>query len=516
MRRTVGCFLTAAMLVVGLSAIMTSTASANCVGCHAELTELPGEGTSTGGGVWLSYGNGSGVYCSSQRDYREGGIVRWIPEDCHERHLYPEGGSSGTSCNSAASVKGEIRAEPLQLTAGIISAKSWAVGLEWRPAEKANVFAAFECGATHVVLRGGVIGVATPINSTVTSEGHLTLAFNQNNGTQEVTKFEGGSNTGLEASINGAKFQKVALSATDLMTPAGTMELHVVGLPTPKGKVPGWGQCKAQAGGNYLDSNCTSKSKPKGKGSFEWFGGTGSIVNKSFTGTGSPAVLTATYGLCVTGEKVAERTPNCKGTQESLGPVSVECATENSVGEMTGSNEVTKASVDLKGCIALGSVPCSNNVGEEPGAAEEIQGNVLKGELGYINKATKEVGVDFTPAVKKGEFVKFSCAGFLAGVVGVGNLKSEGCAYTETSACGGDGIISPITPVNTMTNEYTQVYTANEADENIPNKLEGKSLQALESFLYNVEEPKNSTQWSKAGETLTNVDTLGEESELKA
>ena len=55
--------------------------------------------------------------------------------------------------------------------------------------------------------------------------------------------------------------------------------------------------------------------------------------------------------------------------------------------------------------------------------------------------------------------------------------------------------------------------------ENIPNKFEGKPLQVLESYAYSGENPLNSQLWSKAGEIITNVNTLepaGEEGEIKA
>ncbi len=30
--------------------------------------------------------------------------------------------------------------------------------------------------------------------------------------------------------------------------------------------LPEWGKCEAKVGGNYKDSNCTEKAKPKGSG----------------------------------------------------------------------------------------------------------------------------------------------------------------------------------------------------------------------------------------------------------
>ncbi len=63
-------------------------------------------------------------------------------------------------------------------------------------------------------------------------------------------------------------------------------------------------------------------------------------------------------------------------------------------------------------------------------------------------------------------------------IVGVGNSQ-EGSWYPTT---GNDGIISPITPVNAMTESFTQQYTVNSAEESEsqPTHLEGGPLEELE------------------------------------
>ena len=139
------------------------------------------------------------------------------------------------------------------------------------------------------------------------------------------------------------------------------------------------------------------------------------------------------------------------------------------------------------------------------------------GTLGYISKANKEVGVDLTPTKKKGSFAQFSCGAFLGTVVGEAGKAGphEGGPVYKPKG-GGDAIISPITPVNEMTKQFTQVYTTNEADENIPNKFEKGPLQVLESYTYNAEEPQLSWLWGKAGESITNVNTSNEAAEIKA
>lgn len=269
---------------------------------------------------------------------------------------------------------------------------------------------------------------------------------------------------------------------------------------------PEWGQCYEKAGGKYTNSNCTTKGKG---GNWEWRKGT-AVVNKGFTAEAGTGILTSTFIIC---EPNAKRTPgSCasKGEEETkFGPITVECKAEHGHGVASGKDGVESVSVKFTGCVALGSIPCSNTPTEG-----EIETNTLKGTLGYISASKKEVGVDLTPAAKHGEFAKFACAIGLTTVVGVGNSK-EGTAYAGSKG-GGDGIISPITPIDQMTNEFTQVYTINAEEENIPNKFEGKSLQVLEAYLYNSDEPQLSSKWSKSGETITNVNHPEEEVEIKA
>jgi hypothetical protein len=289
---------------------------------------------------------------------------------------------------------------------------------------------------------------------------------------------------------------------------------------TSASALPEWGQCYAKEGtGKYL-KNCvtkaTTKTLPAAK--YEWRKGT-EVAKKHFEGgnVGSGGVLAGEYIGCATEAGDVYRGPETacesKGGVKNvlLGkPISVECESEHNAGEAAGAKEVKNVSVVFRGCKALGSIPCSNtpNVGE-------IQVNPLKGALGYINKSKKEVGVLLEPFVKHGEFAKFNCGGSIATVVGVGNEK-EGAAYSPEKTGGYDGIISPITPVNTMTSAFTQTYTMNAKFENIPSKFEGKHIELLESYLFNPEKPEYTSMWSKAGETITNVNTPEEEVEIKA
>jgi hypothetical protein len=283
--------------------------------------------------------------------------------------------------------------------------------------------------------------------------------------------------------------------------------------------LPEWGKCEAKTGGKYANSNCTEKAA-KGKGTFEFKKGS-AVGNVKFTGAGAAGVLNVRGRICkgkaegtkeISISEGSERTKKCEegGSTESE-EIKVECVSENATGEQSGTKAVKNIAVSFHECKALGTIPCQSG-----STAGEVDTNPLKGELGYISKAKKEVGVMLTPAAKKGRFATFECGGLLLNGVGVGNPKTEGCVYKETTKCGDDEIISPITPVNEETSTFTQVYTTNEGDENIPTSFEGKPRASLEAFLSIKAEQKNSTLWSKGGEVITNVNTPAEPGEIKA
>jgi hypothetical protein len=290
---------------------------------------------------------------------------------------------------------------------------------------------------------------------------------------------------------------------------------------TSASALPEWGQCFAKAGGKYADSNCQKKAA-LGKGTFEWRKGT-EVVGKHFSGEnlGAGGVLSTELHACEGKEGKEEglyyghRVPakKCVEGGGEVGPaftLKVECESESNKGETAGSKEVKNVSITFLGCKLFGSAPCSNGTKEG-----EIQVNALKGSLGYINKKSKEVGLLLEPVIKHGEFAKFNCIG-IETVVGVGNSK-EGAAYSPETTGGYDGIISPITPVNTMTTAFTQVYTINEKQENIPSHFEGKHIELLEDYIYAAAHPETEGfMWSRAGEEITNVNHPEEPGEIKA
>jgi hypothetical protein len=317
-----------------------------------------------------------------------------------------------------------------------------------------------------------------------------------------------------------------------------------------------WGKCEnVGSGGNYTGPNCTKaeKAKPKGSGSYEWRKASevaakrvaeGKSANVPFSGenVGSGGVLTTIYRECNVsyggGFSVRETRQGCTeaGYSEKVfsegETTNVECAKENNTGETEGKNGVANVKVVFKGCVLYGSIPC-NSAGAEEG---EIHTSTLKGKLGYISKSAKEVGVLLEPVAHHGAFAEFECAsGFITISVGVGN-KKEGAEYTSSGCyglCPGttpeqekhggyDGIISPITPVNQMTNAFEQKYTEEAAYpfRNLPSHFEGKHLDVLEDGI-NVSDEEApgehaSSDWSAAGEVITNVNTPEEEGEIRA
>lgn len=291
---------------------------------------------------------------------------------------------------------------------------------------------------------------------------------------------------------------------------------------------PEWGKCESQVGGKYADGNCQTKAKGKGAGTFEWHKGA-TLPNIPFTGEseGNGGVLYQTNVYCGSKEtgKVILGTPGhplsrakCAekgGKFNEAGVIYIECEKENATGEASGKANVVNVHVTFKGCKLFGNSPCSS----AGSASGEVKTNALKGKLGIINKATKEVGVLLEPVTKHGQFAHLDCGGGETPVtVGVGNTK-DGAYYLPENKGGNDQIISPITPVNQMTSTFTQVYSTNleEPIENIPNKFEGKARSTLESYdeLFIGETMEGQTPWSSAGEEITNVNTPEKPGEIK-
>jgi hypothetical protein len=292
------------------------------------------------------------------------------------------------------------------------------------------------------------------------------------------------------------------------------LAVAVAAAGTASAATPEWGQCYEKTGGKYADSNCQTKAA-KGAGKYEWRKAT-QITKKKFSGgsesTSRPLLVSAVEECVRTRGKTD---PGCEGEEVKEGiHTEIECESETNTGEISGKDEVKNVDARFFGCKLIGTAPCSNTA-----TSGEINVNVLKGKLGYINKnaTPKEVGVLLEPATKKGLFAQFECGNLVEVLVGAAPGTTDETGHYATKG-GGDGIISSITPVNTMTSDFTQVFTSEHlVDENIPSKFEGSGpLKVLEDEVYSISEPEYASDWSAAAEILTNVNSGEEPAEIKA
>jgi hypothetical protein len=277
-------------------------------------------------------------------------------------------------------------------------------------------------------------------------------------------------------------------------------------------KEPEWGRCVAKTGGKYTNANCTTKGKG---GTFEWEKASKvSAGEREFetSTTENPGVLSSHFKICATKDET--RQVHCEaGETEEEADISTECTNEHDRGTINAAGSGAEAvNVEFTGCEAIGT-QCSNT-----NTAGKINTEILKGSLGYIDKAKHEVGLRLEPSKKKGTFATFSCGGALGITVGAAFAEKEGPAYPPKG--GGDAILSPIEPVDVMTTGLTQVYSYNEALENLPTHFEGKSNVELEDYEFEPTDAKLGSRWSRAGQSITVTNRAvaahaGEEVELK-
>jgi len=96
-----------------------------------------------------------------------------------------------------------------------------------------------------------------------------------------------------------------------------------------------------------------------------------------------------------------------------VGKTKVKCAAGTNKGQITGPQTGT-VTIALTGCEALG-FSC---VSPGAGGSGEILTSVLSGTLGYINRATKEVGFDLSSPPTGAPFTTFTCGNLTATVQG--------------------------------------------------------------------------------------------------
>ena len=282
--------------------------------------------------------------------------------------------------------------------------------------------------------------------------------------------------------------------------------------------LPEWGKCvklpatikgkeKKAGKGKFANSNCTEATTG---GEFEFVKGTAGL-QKEFTNTmtSTDAVLETSFGIAVT------------------------CTSETAHGDLSGTKEVSGVVVTFTGCHSnIPELACENEVtepaGEELRLIEgEIKTRTLKGKLVYISgagTANPSVGLELTPAEKHGWFAFFGCGPTQAhpaqAVFSAVGRKPQG-------ANGGDAIVSPITPINTMGTETTQVYKSAAHENPETGEIEDRGVQEpseingkpafLETQLFFIDET-SASEWGKASQEETAVTKLtsGEELEIKA
>jgi hypothetical protein len=218
--------------------------------------------------------------------------------------------------------------------------------------------------------------------------------------------------------------------------------------------------------GKYTDKKCSKEASPAEKeagktNKYELQEGIGK--GKAFKGKGSGANL------------------------EVVTVGGVACTSSGDSGKFTGPKSAGDVVVIFKGCELSGH-KCENT-----GKAGEVKTNPLKGEIGYISKATHEVGVDLSAETGLYE-AQFHCGE-------IGMRVSGSVIGVVTSA------------INVFTKEATLSFTESAGHQHVQN-LEGQPKDTLVSELSSGGESEFGSAL-ESGEA-TEVTNKGEELELKA
>jgi hypothetical protein len=180
------------------------------------------------------------------------------------------------------------------------------------------------------------------------------------------------------------------------------------------------------------------------------------------------------------------------GTLEVPHVSTVECAHSYDEGEFTGPKTAGNIKAKFTGCHAS-SEPCQN------GATGEITTNVLKGEIGYVNKGAHTVGVDIK-AQSGTVLAELHCGLPPAAIL---RLRVTG------------SVIGEVTPINTWSKEATINFEQVSGKQDIK-ILEGMSEPdfLLTAYCKKVE-PCEPEEPSESGESAKGTGK-GEELYLKA
>jgi hypothetical protein len=239
---------------------------------------------------------------------------------------------------------------------------------------------------------------------------------------------------------------------------------------------PEIGRCVTKAGGKYKNSNCTEKGTG---GTFEFVK---NAVKKGFTSAGGEGVLETAAGT-----KVICTAQSAKGEYLEKGTT-------------PSTKEVHHVVATFTGCtLPLIGAPC-NTAGKGSGV---IVTNELEGKMGYISgKGTKtpSVGQELKPAkTAPGKlFATFECGG--------GAVKIE---VGQGTGKGGDCIIAPVGPANTMSLHATETYGGSGGVQS-PQHFEGSAK------VCNLESRANGGAWERATQALVTEITNQEALEIFA
>ncbi len=267
--------------------------------------------------------------------------------------------------------------------------------------------------------------------------------------------------------------------------------------------LPEWGGCEPTPRGIYTDSACVRKAEHrKTEGKYEWYTGKefGRVDREAkheppfelrkygFAGEFGPATFKATSGKTMTctggGGTLLLQNPEAEtiGGQGYEGPNGEELfrPTYEIHGTTKGVKEVF---LRFTGCESEGQ-PCESNLAYEEGEVSNEGAWVFEtgedpvGKLGWVNKEKGEVGLSLTTTAKtkrteRQALLKANCQGPV-GTINIGGEKE-----------GKNTIIGLIGPLNTMSTEFTQVYSEGAPGEQVPSMFEGHHEETLRMFLSN-------------------------------
>ena len=255
----------------------------------------------------------------------------------------------------------------------------------------------------------------------------------------------------------------LALTAALAFT-AGWAEAHAL---------PEWGQCIAaegQAAGRYGDPGCTTQ-RPKGTrhdpGGYVWTPlGDGRRLNLRLVS----AAVTPRF--------------------ETVAGAAIECGTlgGESFARAEGPSSAATPLWEMKQCHA-GSQECHTGTAGMLGEINDFYAWLeealepgrpapgWRGRLGWIDRASSRVGIQYTTANRERLFDPISCAGPM-GTVWIGGEPGRDSS-----------IVAAVTPVDTMTPQVTETYAQSAPGVPQPSRLAHHRAATIGAFLENRWEP---------------------------